>query len=169
MIALIVAALIRLLFSVGSGRCDALIAERNTGAGWTNATLYADRAFTVKRPRVAESDTSYVDSAFVSVTQSGAGTSLRCKCLGGELVNVVAVVPAGSFPRDTTLYAFFARTPNVPARLGGGSTEARWVGARGDTAAAIVMTLDYEQSTNRVAHCRACGYWWLRGVRQVCP
>lgn len=169
MISLALAALVRLLFVVGAGRCDALIAERNTGAGWTPATLYADRAYTLKRPRVAESDTAYTDSAFVSVTQSGVGTSLRCRCAGGAVSNVVAVVPAGSFPRDTTLYAFFASTPNVPARLGGGSTEARWVGARGDTAAAIVMTLDYEQSTNRVAHCRACGYWWLRGVRQVCP
>ena len=169
MIAFILAGLVGIFFRVGPGQCSALIAERNTGGGWTNATLYADRAFTIKRPRVAESDTSYVDSAFVSVTQSGVGTSLRCRCAGGAVSNVVAVVPAGSFPRDTTLYAFFASTPNVPARLGGGSTEARWVGARGDTAAATVMTLDYEQSTNRVAHCRACGYWWWHGVRQVCP
>lgn len=169
MISLALAALVRLLFAVGSGRCDALIAERNTGSGWTQATLYADRAFTIKRPRVAESDSAYSDSGWVSLTQSGVATNLRCRCAGGPVSNVVAYMPAGSFPRDTTLYAFGHEGEYQPVKLGGGTHTVSWIGAKGDSTAFRVMTLDEEQSTYRLDHLRACSYWWWHGERRVTP
>ncbi len=171
MIAVMLAVFQLIHWIVQPGRCDALIAERNTGSGWTAANLYAGPgpALTIKLPRVAESDSAYADSGWVSLTQSGVATNLRCRCAGGPVSNVVAYVPAGSFARDTTLYAFGHDGEYQTARLGGGTRTVSWIGARGDSTAFRILTLDAEQQEFRADHCRAAGYGWLHGVRWACP
>ncbi len=171
MTAFIAAVFVLVHWIVQPGRCPAFIAERNTGSGWTAANLYAGPgpALTIKLPRVAESDSAYSDSGWVSLTQSGVATNLRCRCAGGPVSNVVAYMPAGSFPRDTTLYAFGHEGEYQPVKLGGGTRTVSWLGARGDSTAFRVMTLDEEQSTYRLDHLRACGYWWWHGERRTQP
>lgn len=166
MISLILAGLVRLVFTVGPGHCLAYLVEANTGSGWFTKNAYVDSLMTApKIPSIAEADSEHVDHLWVSLSTAGGGTSLRCRCIGGEVSNVLGVVPAHSYARDTTLYLW--QGERVAAVLGGGTREARAVFP--DSSALLIETLDAEQARRRADHCRACGYWWQHGIKEVCP
>jgi hypothetical protein len=149
-------------------RCDGYLVEANTGSGWFVKNIYADSLMSrAKTPRLSENAGPWEDTLWVSLSTAGGATSLRCRCTGGALSNVVALVPRGSFARDTTMYG--SRHDWYEPRIAGPTRGAYWHGALGDTSAFYVEPLDAEQSRRRLAHLAACGYYWQRGVKMVTP
>lgn len=168
MISLVLGVLSQIFVTVGPGRCPAYMLEANTGSGWFTKNAYADSLMSApKRPRVSEGTEPWTDTLWVSLSTAGGGTSLRCRCFGGEVSNVLAVVPRGSYARDTTMYA--SRGEWYEPRIAGPTRAAVWHGERGDTTAYYVETMDAEQSRRRLAHLAACGWWWDHGTRRTQP
>lgn len=168
---MILATLIGFVLHAGTGSCAAYALQGNSGAGWVSRSVWAGPgpALTPKLPAISESGS---DTFYVSLTQSGVATVLRVACVSasgdtGTWSPLVAVLPAGSFSRDTTCYAWRSLAADHLAGLarGGATTQLAWTAPDSLT----VETLDAEQARRKARHCRACGYWWARGVRQVCP
>jgi len=166
----IAAILVRLVLTLGAGRCDAYLLEGSYGpdAPWMSKRAYSDSLMTsIKFPRVSEGTEPWTDTLWVSLSTAGGGTSLRCRCIGGEVSNVLGVVPAHSYAADTTLYG--SRGEWYEPRIAGPTRAAVWHGERGDSSAYMIETIDAEQSRRRLAHLNATGYWWWHGQRMVTP